>query len=98
MDNKIYNELLKKNDLPRGGVVDEGGTAHHKKTGDWSTVKPVKNDKCINCLTCWAYCPDTAVLVKDGKIAGFDYEHCKGCGICANICPDKIKAISMVEM
>jgi len=31
--------------------------------------------------------------VKDGKMEGFDYEHCKGCGICASICP--VKCIKM---
>jgi pyruvate ferredoxin oxidoreductase delta subunit len=98
MDKKIYTQLLKKDELPMGGVIDEGGTSVHRKTGDWSTLKPVKDQtKCINCLICWAYCPDTAILVKDGKLTGFDYEHCKGCGICAEVCADKIKAISMVE-
>ncbi|MEK7679190.1 MAG: 4Fe-4S binding protein [Deltaproteobacteria bacterium] len=28
---------------------------------------------------------------------GFDLEHCKGCGICAVECPDKVKAITMEE-
>jgi Pyruvate/2-oxoacid:ferredoxin oxidoreductase delta subunit len=27
------------------------------------------------------------VLAKDGKVTGYDYDHCKGCGICAFECP-----------
>jgi pyruvate ferredoxin oxidoreductase delta subunit len=31
-------------------------------------------------------------MVKDGKFDCFDYDHCKGCGICAKECPVNIKA------
>ena len=53
--------------------------------------------KCVNCLTCWVYCPDSAILVVEGKHGDFDLKHCKGCGICAQECPKKDKAITMVE-
>jgi pyruvate ferredoxin oxidoreductase delta subunit len=43
-------------------------------------------------MICWVYCPDSAVIVKDGKVQGFDYDHCKGCGICAHECPVKVEA------
>jgi pyruvate ferredoxin oxidoreductase delta subunit len=45
------------------------------------------------------YCPDMAIKVKDGKREAFDYDYCKGCGICARECPGKKgqKAIIMVE-
>jgi len=97
MNEKIYTQLLKSSELPFGGVIDEGGTSTHRKTGDWSTIKPVRSDKCINCFMCWSMCPDTAIPVIDGKVTGFDYEHCKGCGVCADVCPDKVKAITMME-
>jgi len=42
-------------------------------------------------------CPDSAIIIEDGKMIGFDMEHCKGCGICAVECPDKVKAIKMEE-
>jgi len=45
------------------------------------------------------YCPDMSVKVKDGKREDFDYDYCKGCGICALECPGKKgkKAIELIE-
>ena len=45
-----------------------------------------------NCGMCHAGCGILA-LVKDGKMEGFEYDFCKGCGICAEICP--VKCIKM---
>lgn len=82
--------------LPEGDVV-KAGTAKEFKTGDWRTERPTWfPDRCIQCLFCWIVCPDSSVLVKDQKMIGFDYDHCKGCGICAKECPVKPKkAIEM---
>jgi len=47
---------------------------------------------------CWFFCPENTIDVVevDGKsMPRIDYEYCKGCGICAQVCPTK--AISMVE-
>ncbi len=85
-------------EIPIGGVIDKAGNAEDYETGSWRTYRPVRDmDKCINCLRCWIYCPDSAVIVKDGKVQEeYDLEHCKGCGICAYECPPKVKAITMV--
>ncbi len=48
---------------------------------------------CNLCKTCWFSCPDLSVEVTD-KVY-FDYDHCKGCGLCANECPRGV--IEMVE-
>lgn len=85
------------NELPIGGLIPKSGTAEEFETGDWRTERPILDkNKCINCLMCWIYCPDSAIIVKDGKLEGFDLKHCKGCGICAEECPKKVKAITMV--
>jgi len=83
--------------MPRAGHVTEAGNSDAYDTGSWSTFKPVLLDTCIHCFQCWVMCPDSAVLVKDLKVVGFDLLHCKGCGICAQVCPDKYSAIEMVK-
>lgn len=82
--------------LPEGDVL-EAGTAEKFETGDWRNERPTFHaGRCINCYICWAYCPDSSILLKDGKVAGIDYKHCKGCGICSRECPVKPeKAITM---
>jgi pyruvate ferredoxin oxidoreductase delta subunit len=84
-------------DITWGAVIPKGGTAREFLVGGWRSEKPVWNsDKCISCLMCWLYCPDMAIQVEDGKVAGIDYDHCKGCGICASVCPPKVQAIEIV--
>ena len=75
------------------GTYYEAGYLTQKNAG-WRSVRPiVDTEKCIGCLQCYLYCPDGTVAEhSDGKIC-FDYDFCKGCGICAKICP--IKAITM---
>lgn len=48
--------------------------------------------QCLACDNCWSLCPDNAVLktdevLADGSFYVFDYDYCKGCGICAVECP-----------
>jgi len=81
--------------LPMGAVVLEPGSSLKYKTGDWRAFRPlVENEKCVNCLFCWIYCPDAAIVRKE-KWVEINYDYCKGCGICAKECPKE--AIKMVE-
>ncbi|MGQ9477229.1 MAG: 4Fe-4S binding protein [Candidatus Bipolaricaulia bacterium] len=81
--------------LPLGGVIQATPDREKKKTGDWREEKPVWDEgKCVNCLLCWVRCPEAAILTEEGEMAGFDYDYCKGCGICAYTCPTE--AIEMV--
>ena len=83
-------------DIPIGGMIVEAGNAVAYETGDWRAFRPILDaDACIHCLLCWVYCPDSSILVKDEKMVGFALDYCKGCGICAEICP--ADCIEMVE-
>jgi pyruvate ferredoxin oxidoreductase delta subunit len=82
-------------ELPIGGKIVQGGNSVEYETGSWRTFRPVVDKvKCINCMRCWLLCPDSAIYAEDGEMAGYDYVHCKGCGLCAEICP--VDAIEMV--
>jgi 2-oxoacid:acceptor oxidoreductase delta subunit (pyruvate/2-ketoisovalerate family) len=83
-------------ELPMGIIIPEAGNAVEYDTGSWGTFKPMfHEDRCIQCYICWVVCPDSSVIIKDGNVVGFDYFHCKGCGLCAAECPPKANAITM---
>ena len=85
-------------DLPRGGVILEAGSAEEYETGGWRAFRPIwDKEKCVKCLRCWIHCPDDSILVEDGEVVGIKYSHCKGCGICAEVCPPRAQAIEMVS-
>ncbi len=48
---------------------------------------------CNLCKTCWFSCPDLCIEVKES--VKFDYDYCKGCGLCSTECPRGV--IDMVE-
>jgi pyruvate ferredoxin oxidoreductase delta subunit len=84
-------------EIPRGGLILEAGNAAKYETGSWRSMRPIRDeDKCVHCLRCWIFCPDSAILVKDGKVVEINLDHCKGCGICAHECPPRVSAIEMV--
>lgn len=100
-------ELVGWDQIPEGGVVYPGSSLRYR-TGSWRVEKPViDHSKCIMCRRCWLFCPDDAVLEvwREAKGPGgrtvkvkaidFSYEYCKGCGVCAQVCPTG--AIQMVR-
>ncbi len=68
-----------------------GGTAKH--------YRPVINfDKCIKCSLCWEYCPDSVFDVTPDGYFNPALAYCKGCGICAEVCPVPDTIIMVDEM
>jgi len=50
---------------------------------------------CFECDNCYGVCPDNAVIKLGAeKRFAFNYDYCKGCGVCAQECP--CGAIAMV--
>ncbi|MCZ7664475.1 MAG: 4Fe-4S binding protein [Thermoleophilia bacterium] len=77
-----------------GALIPEAGNAKYYKTGGWRTERPLRDDEtCTQCLFCYFFCPDASVIAEGQKVVDFDYDHCKGCGICAVECP--VDAITM---
>jgi pyruvate ferredoxin oxidoreductase delta subunit len=88
-------ELKRWQELPRAGVV-EPREVERPSTGDWRTTgRPVVElSRCVNCLLCWMYCPDSAMVLEGATLTGIDYDVCKGCELCVEVCP--AGAIEMV--
>lgn len=83
-------------DHPPGAVIKDPGNSRQFKTGGWRSRRPVRNDeRCSHCLVCFMFCPDSSIVVEDGKVAAFNLDFCKGCGICAAEC--RRSAIEMVD-
>jgi len=84
----MANETVKRPVFRPGGVVLPTD-APSPRTGSWRSVEKPAADiaLCVNCLLCWAHCPDSAVVQSEGVFKGFDFDYCKGCGVCAEVCP-----------
>jgi pyruvate ferredoxin oxidoreductase gamma subunit len=78
------------------GIVVGPGSAWQNPVGTWRTSSPLYHkDKCIRCLRCWWSCPEGTIKRQEDDYEKWDYRYCKGCGICANVCP--VDAIEMVR-
>ncbi len=87
------------NDIAGTKQEDRAYSANNSFTAsvaDWRIEKPVFNkDYCIDCQFCWIYCPDISIISRDKKMLGIDMDHCKGCGICVEVCPTNPKSLLM---
>jgi len=73
-------------------------SSYRASVADWRLRKPVFNkDYCIDCQFCWVYCPDVSIVSRDKKMIGIDMDHCKGCGICVEVCPTNPKSLLMFD-
>ena len=69
------------------------GIGEAGQTGQWRREYPViLPSACLSvksgrfsCQICWAHCPDNCIT--KGSPPVIDLFYCKGCGICAEVCP-----------
>ncbi|MEW6690686.1 MAG: 4Fe-4S binding protein, partial [Pseudomonadota bacterium] len=59
------------------------------RTGLWRAQRPsIDYARCNRCAwICSTLCPDSAIRVRSNGAPEIDYEHCKGCLICVQVCP-----------
>ena len=66
------------------------GNSRLRRTGNWRIFRPtIDYQKCTTCMICFAYCPESAMILGEDKKLVIDYENCKGCLICYKECPPK---------
>jgi pyruvate ferredoxin oxidoreductase gamma subunit len=65
------------------------GSSALSQTGLWRALRPVIDEGlCRRCSwICGTYCPDSAIRVEADRRPVIDYEHCKGCMVCVEVCP-----------
>ena len=73
--------------LTIGGDIYTAGNAREFKTGDWRSMRGL----------CFPVCPEDSIPVDKEtlKRKDFNFDYCKGCGVCAKVCP--FGAITMKE-
>jgi 2-oxoacid:acceptor oxidoreductase delta subunit (pyruvate/2-ketoisovalerate family) len=87
-------------EMPIGGMILEAGNSVGYVTGSWRAFRPVRGQAaCTHCFQCWLFCPDSSILVniEQEEMTGFDLMHCKGCGICAAVCPVNAKVARKLD-
>lgn len=74
-----------------GPLTSKPGTSKKNKTGSWRTETRPKflQKNCIACKMCVFSCPESCITGSEKNTFICDYSFCKGCGLCAVICPKK---------
>ena len=81
--------------LRRQSTFDEVQGGLDESTALYEARRCLSCGNCFECDNCYGVCPDNAVIkLGPGKRFEFNYDYCKGCGLCAAECP--CGAIKMV--
>jgi 2-oxoacid:acceptor oxidoreductase delta subunit (pyruvate/2-ketoisovalerate family) len=81
--------------LRRQSTFDEVQGGLDEGTALYEARRCLSCGNCFECDNCYGVCPDNAVIkLGPGDRFRFNYDYCKGCGVCAAECP--CGAIQMV--
>ena len=79
----------------RQSTFDEVVKGLDESTALYEARRCLSCGNCFECDNCYGVCPDNAVIkLGAGRRFQFNYDYCKGCGLCAAECP--CGAIDMV--
>jgi len=72
----------------RTSTFDEVVSGLDETTALFEARRCLSCGNCFECDNCFGVCPDNAVVkLGPGKRYAFDFDYCKGCGICVAECP-----------
>ena len=81
--------------IRRQSTFDEVVQGLDESTAQFEARRCLSCGNCFECDNCYGVCPDNAVIkLGPGKRFEFNYDYCKGCGVCVAECP--CGAIKMV--
>lgn len=98
--NLAYFEPAQRTTLPSLTIKERKGNFKEVHLGYDESLALQEAERCFSCGicnkcdNCFVFCPDLAVMKSNDKYE-FDYDFCKGCGVCASECPRN--AITMEE-
>jgi len=72
----------------RQSTFDEVSGGLDEKTAQYEARRCLSCGNCFECDNCYGVCPDNAVIkLGPGKRYEFNFDYCKGCGLCVAECP-----------
>lgn len=72
----------------RQSTFDEVYGSLDEKTAGYEARRCLSCGNCFECDNCYGVCPDNAVIkLGPGRRYQFNYDYCKGCGLCVAECP-----------
>ena len=74
--------------IRRQSTFDEVVGSFDETTALFEARRCLSCGNCFECDNCYGVCPDNAVIkLGPGLRYAFNYDYCKGCGLCVSECP-----------
>jgi 2-oxoacid:acceptor oxidoreductase delta subunit (pyruvate/2-ketoisovalerate family) len=74
--------------IRRQSTFEEVVGGFDEVTAQFEARRCLSCGNCFECDNCYGVCPDNAVIkLGPGQRYQFNYDYCKGCGLCVSECP-----------